>query len=237
MNAVICSDEALPDEELLEQARRSEHLEGKDLVREVIYQEPFDWSEKGRFKVVVYDCGLKYNILRQLDSVGCQVTVMPAKARAEEILALKPDGVMLSNGPGDPAAVGYATETIKGLLGKVPIFGICMGHQLLALALGGKTYKLKFGHHGGNHPVKDVRSGQVMITVQNHGFCVDIESLGTERGVELTHLNLNDQTCEGLEHKHIQAFSVQFHPEAAPGPHDGQYLFGRFCEMMQEHKN
>ena len=236
MNGVICSDQAFSDEELVERARRSDHLEGKDLVQEVIYPEPFNWSEKGRFQVVVYDCGLKYNILRQLERVGCQVTVMPARVGAEDILALKPDGVMLSNGPGDPAAVGYAIETTKGLLGKVPVFGICMGHQMLALAWGGKTYKLKFGHHGGNHPVKDLGTGQVMITVQNHGFCVDIDSLGSDKDVALTHLNLNDQTCEGIEHKRIPAFSVQFHPEAAPGPHDGQYLFGRFCEMMQKWK-
>ncbi|MCP4713409.1 MAG: glutamine-hydrolyzing carbamoyl-phosphate synthase small subunit, partial [Planctomycetes bacterium] len=233
MNAVICSDQSLSDEELVDRARRSEHLEGKDLVQEVIYQESFNWSEKGRFKVVVYDCGLKYNILRQLESVGCQVTVMPAQANAADILALKPDGVMLSNGPGDPASVGYAIETTRGLLGKAPVFGICMGHQMLALALGAKTYKLKYGHHGGNHPVKDLKTGKVMITVQNHGFCVDIDSLGSDKDVELTHLNLNDQTCEGLEHKQLQAFSVQFHPEAAPGPHDAQYLFGRFCDMMQ----
>ncbi|MBN2376874.1 MAG: glutamine-hydrolyzing carbamoyl-phosphate synthase small subunit [Sedimentisphaerales bacterium] len=233
MNAVITTESRYSDQELVALAADSQHLEGLDLVKEVIYSEPQQWCDEGKYHVVVYDCGVKYNILRQLAQVGCKVTVMPATATAAEILAVKPDGVMLSNGPGDPAAVSYAIETTKGLIGKVPLFGICLGHQMLGLALGGTTYKLKFGHHGGNHPVKDLATDRVMITVQNHGFCVDPDSLGGDVNVEITHLNLNDQTCEGINHKHIPAFSVQFHPEAAPGPHDAQYMFKRFCEMME----
>ncbi len=235
MNAVITTEQNYSDKELVAMAAGSQHLEGLDLVKEVIYSEPQQWSDKGKYHVVVYDCGVKFNILRQLAEVGCKVTVMPATATAVEILAVKPDGVMLSNGPGDPAAVSYAIETTKGLIGKVPLFGICLGHQMLCLAMGGATYKLKFGHHGGNHPVKDLATDRVMITVQNHGFCVDLDSLGGDADVEITHLNLNDQTCEGINHKHIPAFSVQFHPEAAPGPHDAQYMFKRFCEMMENH--
>jgi carbamoyl-phosphate synthase small subunit len=231
MNAVI-STEDIADAELVIQARGSRHLEGLDLVQEVIETEPRQWSKEGKYHVVAYDCGVKYNMLRELAARDCRVTVVPAKSSAQQILGLKPDGVLLSNGPGDPAAVSYAIETVKGLVGKVPLFGICLGHQILGLALGGKTYKLKFGHHGGNQPVKDLTTGAVMITVQNHGFCVDTDSLGGDKNVEITHLNLNDQTCEGINHKHIPAFSVQFHPESAPGPHDGKYLFTRFCEMM-----
>jgi len=233
MNAVI-STEDIADAELVSQARGSRHLEGLDLVQEVIETEPRQWSKEGKYHVVAYDCGVKYNMLRELATRDCRVTVVPAKSSAQQILGLKPDGVLLSNGPGDPAAVSYAIETVKGLVGKVPLFGICLGHQILGLALGGKTYKLKFGHHGGNHPVKDLATGAVMITVQNHGFCVDTDSLGGDKNVEITHLNLNDQTCEGINHRHIPAFSVQFHPESAPGPHDGKYLFTRFCEMMEK---
>ena len=235
MNAVITTESRYSDQELVALAAESQHLEGLDLVKEVIYSEPQQWCDEGKYHVVVYDCGVKFNILRQLAQADCKVTVMPATATAAEILAVKPDGVMLSNGPGDPAAVSYAIETTKGLIGKVPLFGICLGHQMLGLALGGKTYKLKFGHHGGNHPVKDLATDRVMITVQNHGFCVDLDSLGGAANVEITHLNLNDQTCEGINHKHIPAFSVQFHPEAAPGPHDAQYMFKRFCDMMENH--
>jgi len=236
MNAVITTEGRYGETELVEMAAQSEHLEGLDLVKDVIQDESFQWSDEGKYQVVVYDCGVKYNILRSLADAGCRVTVMPARVGAEEILAQKPDGVLLSNGPGDPAAVDYVIETTKGLIGKVPLFGICLGHQMLALALGGKTYKLKFGHHGVNHPVKDLRTQQVMITSQNHGFCVDVDSLGGDKNVEITHLNLNDQTCEGINLKHIPAFSVQFHPEAAPGPHDARYMFRRFCEMMEKHK-
>jgi carbamoyl-phosphate synthase small subunit len=157
---------------------------------------------------------------------------MPAQASAREILKLKPDGVLLSNGPGDPAAVKYVVEAVRGLIGKVPIFGICLGHQMLALALGGATYKLKFGHHGANHPVKDLRTGKVCITVQNHGFCVDAGSLN-KKEVEATHINLNDRTLEGMRHKKLPVFSVQFHPEASAGPHDAEYLFAEFIEMMK----
>lgn len=235
MNACI-STEDKSDEILIQMAKESLHLEGTDLVKDVIHKEPFVWNKEGKYKVVVYDCGVKYNILRQLEEVGCQVKVMPANVSAEDILDEKPDGVMLSNGPGDPSAVKYAIDTIQGLIGKVPIFGICLGHQLLSLALGGKTYKLKFGHHGGNHPVKDLTTGKVEITVQNHGFCVDTDSLGGDDSVEITHVNLNDQTCEGIKHKNIPAFSVQHHPEAGPGPHDSRVLFKRFCELMDEVK-
>jgi carbamoyl-phosphate synthase small subunit len=235
MIAVISSED-LPDDELVAKAKAAPHMEGRDLVGDVL-DKPYIWQEQGSFKVVVYDCGIKYNILRQLAEANCRVEVVPATTSSEDILARKPDGVLLGNGPGDPAAVSYAIKTVKGLLGKVPLFGICLGHQMLGLALDGKTYKLKFGHHGGNHPVKDIATGKVMITVQNHGFCVDIDSLGGDKNVEITHLNLNDGTCEGINHKHIPAFSVQFHPEAGPGPHDARLLFARFCNLMKEHKN
>ncbi|HEX9500820.1 MAG TPA: carbamoyl phosphate synthase small subunit, partial [Thermoanaerobaculia bacterium] len=171
------------------------------------------------------------DILRQLTQVGCEVTVYPAKASAAEILEGGYDGVVLSNGPGDPEPVTYAQENIRGLIGKVPIFGICLGHQLLGLALGGKTYKLKFGHRGGNHPVKDLRNGRVEITAQNHGFAVDPDSL-RESDVEFTHINLNDQTLEGFRHRSEPIIAVQYHPEAAPGPHDSFYLFGDFVRLL-----
>ncbi len=235
INACI-STENLSDEELIEKAKNSQHLENANLVKNVVDDKSYDWNTEGKYKVVAYDCGIKYNILRQLEQAGCKVKVMPVGVSAEDILKENPDGVMLSNGPGDPAAVDNAIETIKGLIGKVPLFGICLGHQLLSLALGGKTYKLKFGHHGGNHPVKDIETGKVEITVQNHGFCVDLDSLGGDENVEITHVNLNDQTCEGIRHKNIPAFSVQFHPEAGPGPHDSRVLFERFCKLMDENK-
>jgi carbamoyl-phosphate synthase small subunit len=183
-----------------------------------------------RFKVVAYDFGIKRNILRNLRAVGCDVTVVPASTPASETLKMKPDGILLSNGPGDPDAVGYAKEAVKELIGKRPIFGICLGHQILSLALGGKTFKLKFGHRGANQPVKDLSTGKVEITAQNHGFAVDVDSL---KGLaELTHINLNDRTVEGLSLKDLPIFSVQYHPEASPGPHDSQYLFKRFTRMM-----
>jgi len=185
------------------------------------------------FRVVAYDFGIKRNILRLLVSHNCAVTVVPAQTSAEDVLALKPHGVFLSNGPGDPEPVGYAIENIRKLAGRVPIFGICLGHQLCGLALGGRTYKLKFGHHGSNHPVKNLRTEKVEITAQNHGFVVDPESLPSSE-VEITHLNLNDHTNEGLRHRSLPLFSVQYHPEASPGPHDSHYLFDEFVSMMSE---
>ncbi|MEW6381710.1 MAG: glutamine-hydrolyzing carbamoyl-phosphate synthase small subunit [bacterium] len=189
-----------------------------------------------RYQVVAVDCGIKENILRQLTGAGFDVQVVPARFSAEDILSLKPQGVFLSNGPGDPAAVSYVIETVKGLLGRVPIFGICLGHQILGLALGGKTFKLKFGHRGCNHPVKDLTTGKVEITSQNHGFCVDIDSLPSQ-DVTITHINLNDQTLEGMQHNRWPVFSVQYHPEASPGPHDSHYLFHRFYQMVHARQN
>lgn len=209
-------------------------LIGQDLVKEVTCTEKYVWpgSEKGKYKVVAYDFGCKWNILRELAARDCQVTVIPATTTAEEVLAMNPAGVFLSNGPGDPEPIVYAIESIKKIIenGK-PTFGICLGHQLIGLALGGKTYKLKFGHRGGNQPVKDLMTGKVEITSQNHGFCVDLNSLPKE-AVEVTHLNLNDQTAEGLQHKSKPVFCVQYHPEASPGPHDSKYLFDRFIGIM-----
>lgn len=186
-----------------------------------------------RYRVVAYDFGIKQNILRLLVDHGCDVTVVPAKTSASDVLALKPQGVFLSNGPGDPEPITYAVANIRKLLGKVPIFGICLGHQLCGLALGGKTYKLKFGHHGANHPVKNLMTGKVEITSQNHGFCVDPDSLPAS-DVEITHLNLNDNTNEGLRHRSAPLFSVQYHPEASPGPHDARYLFDDFIALMKD---
>ena len=185
--------------------------------------------------VVAYDYGIKQNILRLLVDHGCRVTVVPAKTSASDVLELKPDGVFLSNGPGDPEPIHYAVANIKKLVGRVPIFGICLGHQLCGLALGGKTFKLKFGHHGSNHPVKNLLTGKVEITSQNHGFCVDPESLPSS-DVEITHVNLNDHTNEGMRHRSLPLFSVQYHPEASPGPHDARYLFNNFIAMMKETK-
>ncbi|MDD5775095.1 MAG: glutamine-hydrolyzing carbamoyl-phosphate synthase small subunit, partial [Candidatus Omnitrophica bacterium] len=239
MQAVLSTED--PDEKrLVVKARNSAGLIGIDLVREVTIDKPYTWSPAPKkntklLSVVVLDCGLKYNILRCLMNAGCRVTAVPARASSREILALKPDGLMLSNGPGDPAAVDYVVRTTQELLEKLPIFGICLGHQMLGQAFGGKTFKLKFGHHGGNHPVKDVKTGKVAITVQNHGFCVDIDSLN-KRDIELTHVNLNDKTLEGLRHKKLPVFSVQFHPEAGPGPHDASYLFEQFASLMRKKK-
>ncbi|MDT8420740.1 MAG: glutamine-hydrolyzing carbamoyl-phosphate synthase small subunit [Desulfuromonadales bacterium] len=234
---------------LIAKAQLAPGLVGRDLVREVTCAEPYPWSqgvwELGRgypdcsaderpYRVVAYDFGIKRNILRNLVSHGCEVLVVPAHTSAEEVLKMKPDGVFLSNGPGDPEPISYAQENIRKLLGKVPVFGICLGHQLLSIALGGKTYKLKFGHRGGNQPVLDHQRQQVEITSQNHGFAVAPESLPGE--VRVTHINLNDNTVEGIQHDGYEAFSVQYHPEASPGPHDANYLFGRFIEMMAKHK-
>jgi carbamoyl-phosphate synthase small subunit len=186
-----------------------------------------------RHRVVAYDFGIKQNILRLLVDHGCEVTVVPARTSAADVLALKPDGVFLSNGPGDPEPIDYAVGNIRKLLGRVPIFGICLGHQLCGLALGGKTFKLKFGHHGSNHPVKNLRTEKVEITAQNHGFCVDPDSLPAS-DVEITHVNLNDHTNEGMRHRSLPLFSVQYHPEASPGPHDARYLFHDFVALMDE---
>ncbi len=186
------------------------------------------------FSVVAYDYGIKYNILRNLAEAGCRVKVVPAAMPAEDVLALKPDGIFLSNGPGDPDAVPYAKENVQKLIGKKPVFGICLGHQIMGLALGGKTYKLKFGHHGGNQPVMDLTTRKVEITAQNHGFAVDADSL--KGAAEVTHLNLNDNTVEGLAHRELPIFSVQYHPESSPGPHDADYLFKRFTDMMAKYR-
>jgi carbamoyl-phosphate synthase small subunit len=234
-------------EELIAKAQRSPGLLGRDLVKEVTCQEPYGWNEgkwelgkgyqpKGQsvYSVVAYDYGIKFNILRGLVESGCDVRVVPAWTPAEDVLAENPDGIFLSNGPGDPDAVPYGKEIVQRLVDKKPIFGICLGHQILGLALGGKTYKLKFGHHGGNQPVMDLTTKKVEITTQNHGFAVDADSL--KGSVVVTHLNLNDRTVEGLAHRELPIFSVQYHPESSPGPHDAHYLFRRFVEMMENNK-
>jgi len=223
------------EKSLVRKAKESSGLSGLDLVKEVTCSKLYEWSKKGKYKVVVVDCGVKYNILKILADNNCKVLVVPAQEPYEAIMRLKPDGVLFSNGPGDPAAVTYTIKTAKELIGKLPLFGICLGQQILGLALGGRTYKLKFGHHGGNHPVKDLKTGKVYITVQNHGFCVDIDSLNT-KDVKITHMNLNDNTLEGLKHKKLPLFSVQFHPESSPGPHDAKYLFNEFIELMKKTK-
>ncbi len=230
----IISTETFEPKRLLQKLEKSPGLIGVDLVKEVTCQKPYVFEGKERcshFHVVAMDYGIKRNILNHLLETGCRVTVLPAHASRNEILSYKPDGLFLSNGPGDPEAVTYAIETVRNLVGELPIFGICLGHQMLGLALGGKTFKLKFGHHGGNHPVIRLENRQVEITCQNHGFCVDLDSIPGKQ-VELTHLNLNDRTVEGFRHKTEPLFSVQYHPEASPGPHDSRYLFQQFIEMM-----
>jgi carbamoyl-phosphate synthase small subunit len=234
MKAVISTSDK-SDSELIQQAKESKGIIGRDLVKDVSTKQSYFWNDSGKYKIVVLDCGVKFNILRKLEKLNCKAFVMPARSSSEQILRQNPDGVLISNGPGDPEAVPYLTENVKGLLGKVPLFGICLGNQILGLAQGAKTYKLKFGHHGGNHPVKDLRDGKISITVQNHGFCVDLDTLDKE-SIEITHLNLNDNTVEGIRHKKMPLFSVQFHPESAPGPHDGEYLFSDFIKMIEEFK-
>jgi carbamoyl-phosphate synthase small subunit len=251
----VLSTECLDEAVLVRKAQESPGLIGRDLVKEVTCQKLYHWSaEKERekqsdlgidtrnskdkvvFRVVAIDCGIKTNIIRMLDASGCEVTVVPAHTSAEEVLTLNPDGLLLSNGPGDPAGVPYVAETMRKLIGKIPIFGICLGHQILGIAFGGKTYKLKFGHRGGNQPVKDLATGKVSITAQNHGFSVDSESLNKDE-IELTHINLNDHTLEGMKHKTHPVFSVQYHPESSPGPHDAAYLFDDFIHSMERWKN
>ena len=242
-------------ETLVIRAKTHPSMAGCDLASVVTKNERFEWREgrhllniKGscsqqgglfdspQFKVVAVDFGIKWNILRCLIDSGCNVVVVPAAATADDILSLKPDGVLLSNGPGDPDPVQYAVRTIRDLIGKAPIFGICLGHQLLAIAAGGKTYKLKFGHRGGNHPVIDLQTRKVEITSHNHGFSVDPDSLGPS-GVEITHINLNDQTLEGFSLRNAPAFGIQYHPEASPGPHDALYMFNRFADLMRSWQN
>lgn len=218
---------------LVKKAKESPGLVGMDLVKDVAVAKSYVWTKLGKYNVVVLDCGVKFNSLRELVKFNCAVAVVPASTTAKDILKMKPDGVLLSNGPGDPAAVPYVVKTVQELIGKVPIFGICLGQQMLGQAFGGKTFKLKFGHHGGNQPVKDLKTGKVAISVQNHGFCVDIDTLN-KKEIEITHINLNDQTLEGIKHKKLPIFSVQFHPEASPGPHDAEYMFGKFVEMMKK---
>ncbi|MFH1386157.1 MAG: glutamine-hydrolyzing carbamoyl-phosphate synthase small subunit [bacterium] len=244
----IISTVDLNERHLIRRAKNCQGVEGVDLVKTVTCKEPHEWKmtndqfpmtnecRKPEFNVVAYDYGIKFSILNNLVAAGCRVTVVPADFPAEKVMAMNPDGIFLSNGPADPAAVTYAIKNIKQLIGKKPIFGICLGHQLLGLALGGKTYKLKFGHHGGNQPVMDLQTRKVAITAQNHGFAVDIDSIpkGT---VELTHINLNDKTVEGMKHKTLPIFSVQYHPEAGPGPHDAHYLFNDFASLMSSERS
>jgi len=239
----------LHEESLIAKAKASPSMVGLDLASRVTTPSRYEWTEPSadvfqpeknghppaRFRVLAYDYGIKHNILRKLVDVGCRVTVVPATTPASDVLAAQPDGVFLSNGPGDPEPVEYAARAVRELAGRVPIFGICLGHQIVGLALGGKTFKLKFGHHGGNHPVLNLETQQVEITAQNHGFAVDPDSLNSSE-VALTHINLNDHTLEGLRHKSLPLFSVQYHPEASPGPHDSAYLFDEFVKMMEGFK-
>ena len=251
----MVSTDGTPADQLIFEAKQVPSMAGQELATRVTCTKPYGWekgsvelatspwseemgesgeqAETRKYRVAAYDFGIKQNILRLLVDHNCEVWVVPAQTPAEDVLALKPDGVFLSNGPGDPEPIGYAVENIRKLIGRVPVFGICLGHQLCGLALGGKTFKLKFGHHGSNHPVKNLLTEQVEITAQNHGFCVDPESLPSSE-VEITHVNLNDHTNEGMRHKSKPLFSVQYHPEASPGPHDSHYLFTEFTDMMKE---
>ncbi|MGB8167379.1 MAG: glutamine-hydrolyzing carbamoyl-phosphate synthase small subunit [Chthoniobacteraceae bacterium] len=260
MQSCLTSEDITP-EQAVERAKKAPPMAGSDFVKEVTPSAAFEWdpedklsrawtivkgdkaevTENGevfetlpaiKHRIVAYDFGMKTNILRRLRQEGFKVQVVPATTSAADVLAMKPDGVFLSNGPGDPGALTYVHENLRGLMGKTPIFGICLGHQMLGYALGGKTFKLKFGHRGGNQPVKDLRTGKVTITSQNHGFAVDPDSLPAD--VEVTHINLNDQTVEGLAHKSLPIFSVQYHPEAAPGPNDASYFFGQFAKLIEK---
>lgn len=248
MRGVLSTDD-MDDANLLKKVTASPRMDGLNLASVVSCKEPYEWDQVDetsfalrpqlasgkngrRFSVVAYDYGIKRNILRRLTSYGCKVTVVPTDYPAEEVLARDPDGIFLSNGPGDPAAVKVAIQNVKILIGKKPIFGICLGHQILALALGARTFKLKFGHRGGNHPVKNLLTQAIEITSQNHGFAVDAQSLDP-RSIQITHINLNDNTNEGFRHKDLPLFCVQYHPEASPGPHDSDYLFRDFISMMK----
>ncbi|HMK29437.1 MAG TPA: glutamine-hydrolyzing carbamoyl-phosphate synthase small subunit [Terriglobales bacterium] len=248
MRGVISSIES-DAEKLIAKARSIPKMDGADLAKVVTTKQRYIWETGERsheptevvgvkdappqFHVVAYDYGIKHNILRKLASEGCRVTVVPAFASADEVLALAPDGLFLANGPGDPEGVPYLAEAVGRLVTRLPTFGICLGHQILALALGARTFKLPFGHHGANHPVRDLSTGKVEITSQNHGFAVDPDSCAAA-GLEVTHVNLNDSTCEGLRHRSLPVFAVQYHPEAAPGPHDSHYLFRRFVELLTQ---
>lgn len=250
-----CITTELTAEEAVQKAKDSQPMAGSDFVKEVSVEDSYHWDKESRlwnipspsqdregyyeelppvkYKLVAFDFGVKYNILRSMRQQGFDITVVNSRTSAEDVLALNPDGIFLSNGPGDPAALDYIHAEVKKLLGKKPIFGICLGHQILTHAFGGTTYKLKFGHRGGNQPVKDLRSGKVAITAQNHGFATDPDSLPDD--VEITHINLNDDTVEGFRHKTYPAFSVQYHPEAAPGPNDAKYFFEEFAALIEAH--
>ena len=251
MRGVIATGESLDEAALVAKAKAIRKMDGTDLASVVSTRTPYEWSSgEGRNEtgdallpqhaageerhVVAYDFGIKENILRMLTREGCRVTVVPATTPAADVLAMQRDGIFFSNGPGDPEPLGYAIENVRALKGKAPLFGICLGHQIFGLALGGKTYKLKFGHHGGNHPILNHETGKVEITAQNHNFNVDPASLPDD--VAVTHVNLNDDTLAGLKHKTDPMFSVQYHPEASPGPHDSHYLFRNFRKMMEERK-
>ena len=241
----IISSADLDVDRLRRRVQALPQITGQDLVKDVTVDTPYRWPEgawrldrgyttppPARFTVVAYDAGIKLNILRQLRTAGCEVIVVPAGTPTAGVLEHEPDGVFLSNGPGDPEGVPYLIESVRGLIGKVPVFGICLGHQIIGLAAGGRTYKLPFGHHGANHPVRDLATGRIEITSQNHNFAVDPASVTGGGGWEPTHVNLNDGTCEGLRHRELPVFCVQYHPEASPGPHDAHYLFERFTDLM-----